>query len=153
MLKKFMCFLQGGPGSVRLWFEGGTVRAVLVFGSGGSSVKRFCCVSVQFNRKGRFRFRFLKNGSGGSSSAFGFGKKTPLLNSWFFFGKRHGKPPKKTRRIIFYSEPPKIPVKNARKKKEFIAGEKKKEFHKKNKRKGRTGTVPVPGSGSVPEPP
>ena len=38
--------------------------------------KRFFCVSVQFNRKGRFRFRFrfLENGSGGSGSAFGFGK-------------------------------------------------------------------------------
>ena len=36
--------------------------------------KRFFFVSVQFNRKGRFRFRFLENGSGGSGSAFGFGK-------------------------------------------------------------------------------
>ena len=36
--------------------------------------KRFFCVSVQFNRKDRFRFRFLENGSGGSGSAFGFGK-------------------------------------------------------------------------------
>ena len=34
----------------------------------------FFCVSVQFNREGRFRFRFLENGSGGSGSAFGFGK-------------------------------------------------------------------------------
>ena len=32
--------VQGGTGSVRLWFGGGTVRAVPVFGSGGSSVKR-----------------------------------------------------------------------------------------------------------------
>ena len=31
---------QGGPGSVRLRFWGGTVRAVLVFGSGGSSAKK-----------------------------------------------------------------------------------------------------------------
>ena len=61
---------QGGPGSVRLRFGGGTVRAVPVFGSGGSSTKQ------QFNRKGRFRFRFrfLENGSGGSGSAFGFGE-------------------------------------------------------------------------------
>ena len=44
------------------------VRAVPVFGSGGSSAKRFFFVSVQFNRKGRFRFRFLENGSGGSGS-------------------------------------------------------------------------------------
>ena len=36
--------------------------------------KGFFCVSVQFNKKGRFRFRFLENGSGGSGSAFGFGK-------------------------------------------------------------------------------
>ena len=28
------------------------------------------CVSVQFNRKGRFRLRFLENGSRGSGSAF-----------------------------------------------------------------------------------
>ena len=36
----------------------------------------FFCISVQFNRKGRFRFRFrfLENGSGRSGSAFGFGK-------------------------------------------------------------------------------
>ena len=38
--------------------------------------KGFFCISVQFNRKGRFRFwfRFPENGSGGSGSAFGFGK-------------------------------------------------------------------------------
>ena len=63
--------------SGRLRFGGGTVRAVPVFGSGGSSAKKvFLCVSVQFNRKGRFRFRFrfLENGSGGSGSAVVFGK-------------------------------------------------------------------------------
>ena len=59
-------------GSVRLRFGGGTVRAVPVFGSCGSSTKRVFEVSVQFNRKGRFRF--LKNGSGGSGSTFGFWK-------------------------------------------------------------------------------
>ena len=71
--------ISGRPrfGSVRLRFGGdGTVQAVPVFGSGGSSAKRVLlfCISVQFNRKGRFRFRFrfLENGSGGS--AFGFGK-------------------------------------------------------------------------------
>ena len=62
-------------GSVRLRFGGGTVRAVPVFGSGGSSTN-FFCVSIQFNRKGRFRFRFLENGSGGSGSAFGSWEKT-----------------------------------------------------------------------------
>ena len=70
---------QGGHGSVRLRFGGGRVRAVPVFGSGGSSAKkRSFCVSVQFNRKGRFRFRFrfLENGSGGSGSAFGCGKNS-----------------------------------------------------------------------------
>ena len=36
----------------------GTVRAVPVFGSGGSSAKRVFCGSAKFNRKGRFRFRF-----------------------------------------------------------------------------------------------
>ena len=54
---------QGCPGSVRLRFGDGTVQAVPVFGSGGSSAKRVFCVSVQFNRKRRFRFqfRFLEN--------------------------------------------------------------------------------------------
>ena len=70
--------ISGRPrfGSVRLRFGGGRVRAVPVFGSGGSSAKRlsFFLFSVQFNRKGRFRFRFLENGSGGSGSTFGFGK-------------------------------------------------------------------------------
>ena len=57
-------------GSVRLRFGDGTVRAVLVFGSGGSSLKRdFRCfstvwqertvpVSVPGKRFRRFRFRF-----------------------------------------------------------------------------------------------
>ena len=49
-----------------------TVRAVPVFGSGGSSKEGLLCVSVQFKQRGRFRFRFWfpENGSGGSSSAF-----------------------------------------------------------------------------------
>ena len=39
--------LQGGPGSVRLRFGDGTVQAVPVFGSGGSSAKRvFLCFST-----------------------------------------------------------------------------------------------------------
>ena len=42
-------------GSVRLRFGGGTVRAVPVFCSCGSSTKRVFEVSVQFNRKERFR--------------------------------------------------------------------------------------------------
>ena len=38
---------QGGPSSVRLRFGGRTVRAVPVFGSGGSSAKRvFLCFST-----------------------------------------------------------------------------------------------------------
>ena len=49
---------QGGPGSVRLRFGCGTVRAVLVFGFGGSSWEGFSCVSVQIIREGRLRFRF-----------------------------------------------------------------------------------------------
>ena len=49
-------FLQGGPGSVTVGV--GTVRAVPVFGSGGSSAEVFSCVSVEFNRERRFRFRF-----------------------------------------------------------------------------------------------
>ena len=34
--------MQGGPGSVRLRFWDGTVQAVPVFDSGGSSAKRVC---------------------------------------------------------------------------------------------------------------
>ena len=65
-------------GSVRLRFGDGTVRAVPFFGSGGSSKEGgFLCVSVQFNKKERFRFRFLENGSGGSGSAF-VPEKTPV---------------------------------------------------------------------------
>ena len=52
-------------GSVRLRFGDGTVRAVLVFGSGGSSnrgVGRFLCFSTISQRgRFRFRFRFLEN--------------------------------------------------------------------------------------------
>ena len=59
--------MQGGPGSVRLRFGGGTVRYVLVFGSGGCSVFQQKLTQGRF----RFRFQFLKNGSSGSSSAFG----------------------------------------------------------------------------------
>ena len=65
-------YSQRGLGSVRLRFGGGTVRAVPVFGSGGSSAQKVFFVSVEFNRKGpvpvpvsvpgkrfrRFRFRF-----------------------------------------------------------------------------------------------
>ena len=61
-------------GSVRLRFGDGTVRAVPVFGSGGSSKEGvFVCLSTVFLREGRFRFRFrfLANSSGGSGSAFG----------------------------------------------------------------------------------
>ena len=70
------CTLVPVSGRPRLRFGGGTVRAVPVFGSGGSSAKRRFCVSVQFNRKGtvpvpvsvpgkrfrrfRFRVRFLR---------------------------------------------------------------------------------------------
>ena len=75
-------------GSVRLRFVGRTVQVVPVFGSGGSSAKRFFfCVSAQFNRKGRLRFRFLENGSGGSGSTFGFGKNgSDGSGFWFRFG-------------------------------------------------------------------
>ena len=89
-LLESLSLLKPRFGSVRLRFGGGTVRAVAVFGSGGSSAKRaFLCVSVEFNRKGRFRFRFrfLENGSGGSGSAFGFGKNgSNSSGSRFRFG-------------------------------------------------------------------
>ena len=70
--------IAGRPrfGSVRLRFGGGTVRAVPVFGSGGSSAKRVCLcfstvsqertvpvpVSVPGRRFRRFRFRFRFRG-------------------------------------------------------------------------------------------
>ena len=45
--KFFLCFLQDDPGSVRLRFGDGTVLAVPVFGSGGSSAKNgFLCFST-----------------------------------------------------------------------------------------------------------
>ena len=72
-------------GSVRLRFGDGTVRAVTVFGSGGSSKKGgFVCFSA-VSQRGRFRFRFLANGSGGSA----FGSCTNGSDSsgfWFRFG-------------------------------------------------------------------
>ena len=68
--------MQGGPGSVRFGygFGGATVRAVPVFGSGGSSAKRgFLCVSVQLSREdgSGSGFGSWENGSGGSGAAFG----------------------------------------------------------------------------------
>ena len=68
---------SGGPrfGLVRLRFGDGTVQAVPVFGFLAVPLQKgFFCVSVEFNRKGRFwfRFRFLEIGSVGSGSAFGF---------------------------------------------------------------------------------
>ena len=63
--------------SVRLWlqlrFVHRTVRAVLVICSDGSSGERMVFSVLQYcsNRGERFRCRFLKNGSGGSVSAFG----------------------------------------------------------------------------------
>ena len=45
-------------GSVRLRFGGGTVRAVPVFGPAVPLQKGLFSVSVQLNRKGRFRFQF-----------------------------------------------------------------------------------------------
>ena len=75
-LKQRTSLVHNGPGSVRLRFGGETVRTVPVFGSGVSSRKRaFLCFSQYITEpeRGRFqfRFRFLKNGSGGSGSAFG----------------------------------------------------------------------------------
>ena len=63
--KKIALLAQGGPGSVRFGYGLGmeTVRAVPVFGSGGSSAKRgFLCFST------------VLTGKDGSGSAFGFGK-------------------------------------------------------------------------------
>ena len=70
--------IQGGPGSVRFGYGSGMERfkrfrfSVLAV----PLQKGFFGVSVEFNRKGRFRFwfRFLENGSGGSGCSFGFGK-------------------------------------------------------------------------------
>ena len=46
-LLSMILLLQDDPSSVRLRFRGGTVRAVPVFGSGGSSAKRgFLCFSA-----------------------------------------------------------------------------------------------------------
>ena len=70
--------VQGGHGSVRLRFGEGRVRAVPVFGSGGSSAKGGFSV-FQYSLTGRdgfgSGFGSWKDGSGGSGSTFGFGKK------------------------------------------------------------------------------
>ena len=65
-LKSQKVEISGWPrfGSVRLRFGDGTVRAVPVFGSGGSSI---LCVSVQFNRED------------GSGSGFGSWKMVPAV--------------------------------------------------------------------------
>ena len=73
-----LALVQGGPGSVRFGYGLGKERfkrfrfSVLAV----PLQKRCFCVSVEFNRQGRFqfRFRFLENGSGGFGSAFGFRK-------------------------------------------------------------------------------
>ena len=87
-------YKQGGPGSVRLRFGDGTVRAVPIFGSGGSSKEWGFCVfqysltertvpvpvSVPGKRFRRFRFRvrFLGKGSDGSGFRFPFGSWATL---------------------------------------------------------------------------
>ena len=74
-------------GSVTVWGWKGSSGSG--FRSGGSSAKGVFCVSVQFNREGRFRFRlrFLEDGSGGSGSTFGFGKNgSDRSGFWFWFG-------------------------------------------------------------------
>ena len=64
----FSCYAQKTGvtrfGSVRLQFGDKTVRAVPVFGSGGSSKEGvFVCFSTVSQRgRFRFRFRFLENG-------------------------------------------------------------------------------------------
>ena len=68
------CPKQGGPGSVRLRFGDGTVPAVPVFGSGGSSKEGGFCV-VQYSLTERTVPVLVPGiseiGSGGSGSAFG----------------------------------------------------------------------------------
>ena len=62
-----------------------------------------------------------------------------------FFGKRPGKPPKKTR-IFYPNRPPEIPGKerkNAQKNKEFLAEEKSKEFQKSKERKDREFSISI----------
>ena len=58
---------QGGPGSVRLRFVHGTVRAVPVFGSGASTLQRAFLFQYCLNRKkAGSGFGARKNGSDGS---------------------------------------------------------------------------------------
>ena len=69
-------FSHGGLGSVRFSYGLGVERFER-FRFSVAAVplqKGFFCVSAQLDRKGRFRFWFLENGSGGSASAVGFGK-------------------------------------------------------------------------------
>ena len=77
LLERLYRTLQGCSDSVRFGY-GSVVEQFERFRFSVPAVplpKRVSCISVQFNRKGRFRFRFLENGSGGSGSAFRFGKK------------------------------------------------------------------------------
>ena len=65
------CKMQGGPSLVRLQFGGGTVRAVPVFGSSGSSGEGrvFQCFST-VSGDGMFLFRFRSDSSGSSSGSW-----------------------------------------------------------------------------------
>ena len=67
---KVEAFFLGRPrfGSVRLRFGGGTVRAVPVFGSGGSSAKQGFSV-----------FQYSLTGKEGSGSGFGSWKAVPAV--------------------------------------------------------------------------
>ena len=105
--EKCLCVFSGWPrfGSVRLRFGDGTVRAVPVFGSGGSSKEGVFLFFSTISQRGRFRFRFrfLENGSGGSGSAFGswengsdgsgfrfrFGSWATLFSVYWFFFASH----------------------------------------------------------------
>ena len=80
---------QGGFGSVRFGYGSGVERFERFrFSVPAVPLQNgFSLFSVQFNKKGRFRFRFLENGSGGSGSAFGFGKNgSDGSDSRFRFG-------------------------------------------------------------------
>ena len=61
-LRRSNSLFSGWPrfGSVRLRFGDGTVRAVPVFGSGGSSKEGVLVFFSTASQRGRFRFRFLE---------------------------------------------------------------------------------------------
>ena len=136
-------------GSVTVWGWNGSSGSGFRFQRFLCKKRFFCVFQYSFNRKERFwfRFRFLENGSGGSGSAFGFGKNPvspyPLnLGVTISPPKFRGRAPENTvKRGASDTPPPKF------------RGEMAPPKFRGMGLQGTVPTVPISGSGSVPEPP